>query len=58
MENIKKSDKLHIYTYSRPLGNEEVKICFVLEYKIGNNDSITILWSVKVNDMMPSTNRC
>ena len=58
-KNIKKNNKPHIFTPPRPLGSGGVKIWgllfFFKKYKIGNNDFTTILGSVNVKNMTPTT---
>ena len=54
--HIKKNNKPHIFTPPWPLGSGGVKIWFfVFKYKIGNNDFTTILGSVNVKNMTPTT---
>ena len=59
MKNIKTNKKPHIFTPPRPLGSGGVKIWGLLffskKYKIENNDFITILGSVNVKNMVPTT---
>ena len=54
-----KNNKPHIFTPPRPLGSGGVKIWgllfFFKKYKIGNNDFTTILGSVNVKNMTPTT---
>ena len=54
-----KNNKPHIFTPPRPLGSGGVKIWgllfFFKKYKIGNNDFTTILVSVNVQNMTPTT---
>ena len=54
-----KNNKPHIFTTPRPLGSGVVKIWgllfFFKKYKIGNNDFTTILGSVNVKNMTPTT---
>ena len=58
-KNIQKNNKPHIFTPPRPLGSGGVKIWgllfFFKKYKIGNNDFTTILGSVNVKNMTPTT---
>ena len=59
MKNIKNNKKPHIFTPPLPSGRGVVKIWgllfFFLKYKIGNNDFTTILGSVNVKNMTPTT---
>ena len=61
-EKYLKNNKPHIFTPSRPLGSDGVKIWgllfFFKKYKIENGDFITISGSVNVNIMTSSTNCC
>ena len=58
-EEYQKNNKPHIFTPPRPLGSGGVKIWgllfFFKKYKIGNNDFTTILGSVNVKNMTPTT---
>ena len=62
MKNIKKNKKYHIFAPPRPPGSGGAKIWYFLfffkKYKIGNKVGITILDSVNVNDIMPTTIFC
>ena len=58
MYKRQKNNKPHIFTTPRPLGSGVVKIwglLFFFKYKIGNNDFTTILGSVNVKNMTPTT---